>query len=98
MASGRRTSAPPLTPERQLALWVAGKPQCPNTRNECCPDFSCCKPKLLAPLAMRKRFVAASQEEREKMMLGDFLGKFVADVNKKSGTRAMVVGQTGKRR
>lgn len=96
MASGRRTSAPPLTPERQLALWVAGKSQCPNTYNECCPDFSCCKPKLLARLATRKRFVAAPQEERMHM-LGPFLSAYVAEVNKEAGTRAVVAGQTRRR-
>ena len=40
---------------------------------ECCPDFSCCSPELLAPLDMRLRFKAASRKQRESM-LADFLG------------------------
>ncbi len=46
-----------LTPAAQLKLWVAGKPKCPNSNGECCPDFSCCYPKLLIPLAKRKAYV-----------------------------------------
>lgn len=44
---------------------------------ECCPDFSCCKPELLAPLEARQRYVAASQAEREGMLMG-FLGGMLA--------------------
>ena len=68
-----------LTPERQVALWVQGKPACPNTHGECCPDFSCCRPKLLVPPAVRKRFAAANPKERERMCT-DFFGAFVASM------------------
>jgi len=64
-----------LTPKEQLRLWVAGDSRCPNTHNECCPDFSCCDPKLLAPLARRQAFVQAKGAERNKMLMG-FLGGF----------------------
>ncbi len=57
------------TPDEQIARWAAGESVCPNTRHECCPDFSCCKPQLAWPIEKRQRFVAASQGEREKMML-----------------------------
>jgi hypothetical protein len=47
-----------------------GNSVCPNTRHECCPDFSCCKPHLAWPLKKRAEFVAADQGTREKMLLG----------------------------
>jgi hypothetical protein len=34
------------TPDEQLRRWAAGDSVCPNSRHECCPDFSCCKPRL----------------------------------------------------
>lgn len=40
---------------------------------ECCPDFSCCRPELLAPPEVRRAFRAASLKEREK-----FLSQFLA--------------------
>lgn len=58
------------TPDEQLTRWVSGESVCPNTRHECCPDFSCCKPHLAWPMEKRARFVAASQGEREKMSMG----------------------------
>lgn len=59
-----------VTPEEQLTKWVAGESICPNTLHECCPDFSCCTPKLKWPEEKRKKFAAAKQGEREKMMMG----------------------------
>jgi hypothetical protein len=58
------------TPEEQLSQWAAGESVCPNTKHECCPDFSCCRPKLLWPVEKREKFVAADQGTREKMMMG----------------------------
>jgi hypothetical protein len=58
------------TPDEQLARWVAGESVCPNTRHECCPDFSCCQPKLLWPEAKRQAYAAADQGTREKMLMG----------------------------
>ncbi len=58
------------SPEEQLRRWVQGDAVCPNTRHECCPDFSCCRPQLMWPKDKRERFVAVSQGEREKMMMG----------------------------
>jgi hypothetical protein len=57
-------------PDEQLAQWVAGTSICPNTRHECCPDFSCCHPDMAWPLEKRAKFAAAPQGEREKMMMG----------------------------
>lgn len=66
------------TPDEQLQKWAAGESVCPNTLHECCPDFSCCRPRLGWPLDKRKKFVEAGQGEREKMMLGA-LGAFMED-------------------
>lgn len=71
------------TPDEQLRRWAAGESVCPNTRHECCPDFSCCRPKLGWPLEKRAKFIAASQGEREKMMMGA-LGALAEDVGEKA--------------
>jgi hypothetical protein len=59
-----------LSPDQQIAAWVEGRSVCPNTRGECCPDFSCCMPKLLWPPEKRAAFAQAEQGVREKMMMG----------------------------
>lgn len=69
----------PLSPEEQLAAWVEGRPTCPNSQGECCPDFSCCRPTLLAPEAVRRAFQTASQDQRERLLLS-FLDGVVTDV------------------
>jgi hypothetical protein len=51
----------------QLAAWVAGKPVHNVIRDECCPDFSCCRPDLLWPEQQRKLF--ASRPDLQEQML-----------------------------
>ena len=66
-----------MTPDEQLARWVAGEPVHNPDRDECCPDFSCCRPELLAPEDVRRRFAAATEAERHEMLmmfLGGLLG------------------------
>lgn len=67
-----------MTSDEQLQRWVAGAPlhRGDRERGECCPDFSCCNPELLAPPAERERFARATAREREAM-LGAFLGKLL---------------------
>jgi hypothetical protein len=68
-----------MSDEEQLRRWVAGDSvhrvftRGGKTDYECCPDFSCCNPKLLAPLEKRQEFADASQSERERMCF-EFLG------------------------
>ncbi|WP_170759919.1 hypothetical protein [Ruegeria lacuscaerulensis] len=71
--------------EYQLSEWVAGRPwhnpfNHDNTRHdgdrsegECCPDFSCCNPDMLAPKEAREAFANAGDDTRFEM-LGMFLG------------------------
>jgi len=70
-----------ISSEEQLKRWVAGESVhriIPNiSGGECCPDFSCCKPELLAEEDVRKAFAAASEKERYKF-LGHFLGAAIA--------------------
>ena len=67
-----------MTADEQLELWVLGESRCPNDRDECCPDFSCCMPKLLADKKVREAFANADDEARAAM-LGMFLGAAVSE-------------------
>ena len=70
-----------MKPEKQLELWVKGESVHNDERGECCPDFSCCKPWLLAPEHERKAFSEASQKGDDKTttsMLYEFLGRAFA--------------------
>jgi hypothetical protein len=60
------------TIDHQLAEWLEGRPAHNTSRDECCPDFSCCRPELLAPRETREAFVRADQETRSHF-LGGFL-------------------------
>ena len=66
-----------MTPEHQLLLWRHGLSIHNRERNECCPDFSCCQPKLASSLACRRYFAEANLETQTSMLMG-FLGAAVA--------------------
>ena len=66
-----------MTPEEQLDLWIEGKSVHNKERDECCPDFSCCEPSLLAPKEARIAFKKANEETRMGM-LGVFLSGAVS--------------------
>ena len=55
--------------DRQLEAWVKGMPRHNTERDECCPDFSCCRPELLAPVKLRRKFIQAGEVERHGMLL-----------------------------
>ena len=61
----------------QTDEWVAGRPWHNIVRDECCPDFSCCLPKNLAPLEVRTKF-AEADEHTQMGMLGMFLSGAIA--------------------
>jgi hypothetical protein len=67
--------------EEQLDRWVAGESLHSDHRGlgeECCPDFSCCKPHLLQPVEVRKAFQAADPKMRNKFCMA-FLGGMLTD-------------------
>lgn len=69
--------------EKQLDEWVKGNPLHNEERDECCPDFSCCKGNI-APKDVRERFAKAHYEKDEKTrmkMLMMFLGGAFSDKN-----------------
>ena len=76
-----------MTSDEQMAEWVSGNPLHNDTLDECCPDFSCCKPELLASLECRKAFVVADKETRMS-----FLGTFLGAAMSSMGEKAHVVG------
>jgi len=48
-----------MKPLIQLAAWVEGCPRHNSELDECCPDFSCCRPHLLVPREEREMFLTA---------------------------------------
>lgn len=58
--------------DKQLQSWLDGKPIHNKRRDECCPDFSCCRPHLLAPPEIRQMFCNATlrndQETVDKLL------------------------------
>ena len=84
-----------ISTDEQLARWVAGDPVHNASRGECCPDFSCCQPQLLASLDVRQRFKRACDEgdEQAKMaMLGGFLATACASATADTGIEVYVSG------
>ena len=64
--------------ENQVVEWAKGNPIHNNVDDECCPDFSCCKPDLLQPEFVRTTFLRASREQRESMCFS-FLASGLAE-------------------
>jgi len=50
----------------QLEEWVKGNPIHNKIDDECCPDFSCCKPKFLAPFEIRQTFKEVCKKADEE--------------------------------
>lgn len=63
--------------DHQVKYWAKGIPTHNPVGDECCPDFSCCCPDLLANDEARRRFLIASDsgdDELKTQMLMGFLG------------------------
>ncbi len=58
-----------MTTDEQLAEWVKGNSIHNHTRDECCPDFSCCEPSLLADQKTRQVFVDGDYKVRYQMLM-----------------------------
>ena len=74
--------SPRPTCDEQLAKWLAGEFVCPNTNNECCPDFSCCKPELQVSAPVRRAFIEGSPNQRHRWSML-FLGALVSSIKDK---------------
>ncbi len=68
-----------MTSNEQMDLWVEGKSVHNPDRDECCPDFSCCRPDLLAPVEERKLFRDRPEIRHDMLMM--FLSKAIASYN-----------------
>jgi hypothetical protein len=71
-----------MTCDEQLAEWLKGNSIHNADRDECCPDFSCCRPELLADEATRRAFV--EHPEARDQMLMVFLGAGLAKMTEKA--------------
>ena len=58
-----------MTFEEQLEKWINGESVHNDKRDECCPDFSCCEPELLADRELRERYRRAVAEKDEPTQL-----------------------------
>ena len=77
-----------MTSEEQLDLWVNGTPRHMGGKGSghCCPDFSCCRPDLLAPREVRELFAAATKSRNYQVtdrMMMEFLAKGFAQLGAK---------------
>lgn len=67
-----------MTTDEQLAAWLNGNSV---HAEQCCPDFSCCEPSLLADEATRRAFVDHPESRDQMCMM--FLGAAFASAGKK---------------
>lgn len=81
----------PITPQEQLRRWVDGDPVHTIDPDQCCPDFSCCQPHLLADVEIRRAFAAASDQDRYGLLLG-FLGSLIQSDPELSKKNIEIVG------
>ena len=72
-----------MSSDEQLIEWVKGNSIHNQTRDECCPDFSCCTPELLRPKEEREHFLVADETERSRMLM-QFLGQAIATYEPKA--------------
>ena len=56
----------------QLEEWVKGNPIHNTIDEECCPDFSCCKPEFLQPEEIRRTFQEVYKKADEEEFNPDF--------------------------
>lgn len=74
-----------MTPDEQLAEWVKGNSIHNPTRDECCPDFSCCKPALKWDEKERRVFA------ENKAVRNDMLAYSLATLLKSEGATVRVI-------
>lgn len=67
--------------DEQLKMWKAGISVHNMETDECCPDFSCCKPECAATAEERVRYVSA-HVSGDKTVLHPMIGRFIGKVFK----------------
>jgi len=72
--------------KQQLEGWLNGNPQHNVIDDECCPDFSCCRPELLQPEEVRKSFAAARPGQQV-----DFFAVFLSAACSASGRNVHII-------
>lgn len=80
-----------MTPNEQLDEWVKGNSIHNTELGECCPDFSCCHPELLASEAERTAFRDADEKTRYSM-LGMFLGAAISKAFDSTDVKVHILG------
>lgn len=65
-----------MTNKEQLQKWLEGEPIHNKELGVCCPDFSCCRPELLAPREERE-LLCSLQDDARFRLLGMFLGRAI---------------------
>lgn len=80
-----------MTTDDQLKLWVQGNSVHNDTRDECCPDFSCCCPDLQADQETRIRFRDHPKERSGLLM------KFLVRMLEERGQPGQKIYVTGMR-
>lgn len=81
-----------MTCDEQLELWCNGQSVHNNTTGECCPDFSCCQPKLAIPIEQRILFREGGDEVRHNMLMM-FLGAAIAEIGKETKVKVYLAGE-----
>jgi len=87
--------------DKQTKLWLRGKSVHNKKYDECCPDFSCCKPKLKAPKEVRQVFYNAYLKKDRKTqdrMLMEFLVKLIDSIEPKKKVYDHIIGLGRSRR
>ena len=86
----------------QVRVWALEDKSIHNKeRDECCPDFSCCTPELLAPKAVRELYYRAELSGNHKVverLLGEFLGKMVDNMPDKRKRKIYIAGSEASKR
>lgn len=82
-----------MTCKEQLERWVAGESVHNDERDECCPDFSCCQPELLASEDERRAFKEAHDRGDENSIMA-MLGGFLGAAMKRLGANAHIAGHS----
>lgn len=76
--------------EEQLKRWRDGESLHNIETDECCPDFSCCKPELKADQATRNAYYNAWESKNHSLVTEFLMGFLSALAN---GTKTHIAGQ-----